>query len=179
MTTHELAFPQDEDSQSLLGIIDTEVRPEQVERLNPYLATAAELQEAQNPAQAAKILSTLSKGLSTCATLLAAASFHMNQSRSARKKAEAIVALDEFPKHVAAQKKMGIDLKSTDKVTEHFINQHPLVLEAKEREAFFEALYEKLVINKSTLTMAISSARAIGFGYKDINSMSSSAIPAE
>lgn len=170
-----LAFSPDAETNELLGLFSTEINPTSVDKLNTFLAVAANIQEAQNPAEAALILSRLSKGLAECGSLLAAASFHMNQARAARKKAEAVVALEEFPRHVAQSKARGVEVKSTDKMAEHFVNQHTMVLEAKEREAFFEALYEKLSINRNVLQMAISSAKAIAFGYRDSSSMSSTA----
>jgi len=162
--SNELAFPNE------TWLLETEIDPKAVSSLNPYLATAANIQEALNPVEAARILSNLSAGLAKCGSLLGAATFHMNQARAARKKAEAVVALDLFP--VAAQQQ---GIKVTDKNTEFFVNKHPTVLQAKEREAFFEALYEKLSINRNVLTMAISSARAIAFGHRDGNMLSTTA----
>lgn len=170
-SANDLAFSSSTETNELLGLFNTEINPTLVDKLNPYLACAAEIQEAQNPAQAAIILARLSKGLAECGGLLAAASFHMNQARAARKKSEAIVALDLFPSHVAELKRRGVEMKTTDKTMDHFVNQHDMVLEAKMREAFFEALYEKLSINRNVLTMAISSAKAIAFGHRDGNSM--------
>lgn len=168
--SNQLAFPMDES-----GALDTEINPREVASLNPYLAAAANIQDALNPVDAAKILATLSAGLAKCASLLGAASFNMNQAKTTRKQVEALAALEDFPSYL----KTHPDVKSTDKTRDFYVDQHSHVLAAREKEAFFCALYEKLSINRNVLTMAISSARAIAYGHRDGSMMSSSATPAD
>lgn len=170
---NELAFSQE--APDYQGLLDTQIRPENITELSPFLAQAANIQEALNPEKAAVILARLSQGLARCGSLLAAAGFHANQAKSARQKAQAVAALDDFPKFLRSNP----DVKSTDKTRDYFVDQHQDVLEAKQREDFYSALYEKLSINRNVLTMAISSARAIAFGHRDINMMSMSATPTE
>ena len=167
---NDLAFSSIASAPDYLGLLDTEIRPENVSELSPYLAQAASIQEALSPEKAAVILANLSQGLARCGTLLAAAGFHANQAKSARQKAEAVAALDDFPRFL----KMNTDVKSTDKTRDFFVDRHDDVLDAKKRENFYNALYENLSINRNVLTMAISSARAIAFGHRDISMMSGS-----
>jgi hypothetical protein len=162
-----------------LSLIDTTISAADINSLNPYLATAAEIHEALNTAQAPMILAKLSQGLSICASLVAAATFQLNQAKTLRRKTEALIALEEFPFHVASSKGKGVEIKVTDKTTTYFVDQHPEVVEARTKEDFYSALYEKLVINKNVLTMAISSAKAIAYGHRDLNMMTTSAIQAE
>ncbi|CAB5220863.1 hypothetical protein UFOVP244_47 [uncultured Caudovirales phage] len=170
-----LAFPKISEGE-YLNLLDVNINAADVAAINPFLAVAAEIYEATNTSQAPIILAKLSQGLTLCGNLIAACAYNLNQAKTNRKKAEAVVALEDFPRHVADQKKKGNDVKATDKTMSYYVDQHPSVVESRMREDFYAALYEKLSINRNVITMAISSARSIAYSHRDVNMMSSSAI---
>jgi hypothetical protein len=157
------------------GIADltkSSVSHDAVVTLAPFLAIAERVSDALHPAVAPKILGQLSEGFRKAGEYLAIAKYQYQAARNERKRQEAIAFIDEFPKWLRQRKAEGEDVKSTDSIRTHFVAMFPAVLEAKEREAFYEAVQEQLITMKTELFMGISTAKSIAYGYKDHNMLS-------
>ena len=145
---------------------------EAVKKLAPFMAIAENVSEALHPAVAPKILGNLSEGFRKAGEYLAVAKYQYNTARNERKRQEAIAFIDEFPKWVRQKKLEGEEIKPTDALRAHWVAQFQTVVDAKEREAFFEAMQEQLITIKTELFMGISTAKSIAYGYKDHNMLS-------
>lgn len=147
---------------------DVEIHMRHLSILAPHIAVAERIHEA-NEFTAQKILSSLSFGLRKSGEFLAVAMYNYSQAYTARKRAEALALLDDFPAWAKSQ-----DIKPTESIRSAFVDAHPSVLEAREKENRFEAFKEQLSVLKQQFTMAIASVRSSVYSYKDSNRMSAS-----
>ena len=108
------------------------------EIIAPYLAMAEQFSDI-NASTGRKYMSDMSAGVRIAGELWAKATYQYEKSKDARKQAEAIAALDEFPSHVART-----GLKATDATREHYTNMSNGVLMAKDKEHFYEAVLIKV-----------------------------------
>jgi hypothetical protein len=152
------------------------LNPSYIEDLAQYIAAAEDIKSA-NQFTAPLLLGKLSTGLRKAGDHLAAAKYNYGKAYANRKRMRGIAALSEFPKWIRDQKADGKDVKGTDKMMEYYVDQHPDVVSATEQEAYYEAVCEQLNTIKTEMFMAITSARAIVYGFKDSNQLSSIATP--
>jgi hypothetical protein len=160
----EPIVPVAEVSLSLPDLWKTTVLPQEIADLAPYMVVAQNLTNASE-ATAPSMLSQLSAGLIRVGTLLAAARHSADIAKAKRKQYEAKLALEEFPNWCTAN-----NIKPTEAQRSAFVDLHAVSDESKE-EAFYGAMVTHLDIMKTTLIMAISSARAIVYGHKDSHSV--------
>lgn len=148
--------------EDVIDIQQTELYFKHIKDLAPYLAIAENIHEV-NQFTAPALLGKLAIGLRKAGDYLAVAKYRYKTARSKRKEIEAIVAIDEFREYVRSQS----EIKVTEAMRTHFVNRHPDVIKAAEREAFFEAIQEQLVTMKTELFMSITTARNIAYGFRD------------
>ena len=126
------------------------------------------IQQAENlrdllhsDAMALKVIGILSYGLRRSGELESEAIYQYKMAKSDRRRAEARAALEGFGRYVSEQKAAGIDVKVTDTTRSHYVAIDPDVLQAVEREAFYEALVSRLDTYKTQFTMTLSAIKAI------------------
>lgn len=168
--------PDENPVNDITNIKTQELHFKHIDALAPFLAIAENIQEV-NAFTAPSLIGKLSMGFRKAGEYLAVAKYNYGEARKNRKKAEAIVALDEFPKFIRNEKMNGREIKSTDDTRKFFVCQHQMVLAAIEQENFFEAIQEQLITMKSELFMAITTARSIAYGFKDANAIPTVATP--
>jgi len=112
----------------------------------------------------------ISFGLRKSGELVALLRYHYKSAVDARKRATAVAALEEFNGY--AEKN---DLKATDKVREYYIPLNEGVQAANNTEAVLEAYLENALTIKQELVMSLSTIKAMVYGIRDSDPLSSSA----
>jgi hypothetical protein len=146
-------FDQTPDINGEMTILQDNFTSSFVEVIAPYLAMVERFSDI-NASTGRKFMSDMSAGVRIAGELWAKASFQYEKAKDARKQAEAIAALDEFPSHV-----MKTGIKPTDATREHFINMSSGVLTAKEKEHFYEAAFIKVKNDAYHLIAAYQTAQ--------------------
>ena len=146
---------------------------ERVDLLRSYISLA------ENPADLADenykrmIFAKLSYGLRKCGEHLSWARFNLRVAHIEVKKAEAVAAVDGIHEFVATERDKGRDGKITDKVREHYKYIDKDVGSTMMKEAMLEAMVEQLSVMKTEFIMAIATIRAMAYGIKDQDFISS------
>lgn len=148
---------------------------ERVDILRSYLVLAENTIDLHDENFRRTVFPKLSYGLRKAGEYLGWACFHQRASYAARKQAEAIAALDEFGKYLGIKKAEGSDIKSTEAVRAHYVNIDPGVKHACLKEAYMDAVVQQLATMKMEFTMAISTIKAMAYGVRDSDYMSSGA----
>jgi hypothetical protein len=149
---------------------------ERVALLRSYLVLA------ENPADLADdnhrriIFAKLSYGLRKCGEYLSWARFHERMATIDLKKSESIAMIDGIYDFIKAEKDKGRDGKVTEKVRESYKFLDKDVGAALTREALLEAMVEQLQTMKSEFVMAIATLKAMAYGMKDQDFMSSASV---
>ena len=164
--------PDEMSNVSVVDISESDLNMSHIKTLAPYLAIAETIKDADK-FTAPIMLGKLSQGMRLAGDYLAVAKYNYKRARYDRKRIEAVVALDKFPEYAVTTQ-----IKVTDALRGYYVNQHPDVLKAVDREAFFEAIQEQLYTMKTELFMAITTVRSIVYGFKDSNNLSATATPA-
>lgn len=144
-----------------------------IEDLNKYLVLAENPSDFNNESKRLGLFGNLSFGLRKAAEGLSLALYYQKMAKSERKKAEASAALDQFGQYIADQKDLGKDVKATDKTKEYYVSLNDGVLKASEYEAMMDAYVEYFSAIRYEFGQAISTLRALCFGMKDSNNISS------
>jgi len=159
----------------LIDVAASTTHAENLQYLQEYLILAedsSDLNETTGP----KTLAQLSHGFRKAGEFAAAANCAWKNAKAAKKRAEAVAALDNFREYVSQKKADGITVKVTEPVREHYINIDEGVIKAVEQENLLEAFKEQMLTIKFEFAMAISNVRAIVYGHKDSNTISGSSM---
>lgn len=159
----------------ILDYEGTRLHQEHVNELQEYLVLVENPQDV-NEYTAPKLLAQLSYGFRKAGEYLGLARYSYKSARNARKRAEAIAAIDNIRDYVAKRKSEGVDIKITEPVRDHYINIDPDVIKASAMEALFEAKMEQLNTIKMEFLMAISTTKAIAYGHKDSDMLSGASV---
>jgi len=112
----------------------------------------------------------LSFGLRKAGELVAMLKYHYKTAVDGRKRAHAVAFLDEFNGY--AEKN---EIKSTDKAREFYIHLNGGVQAAQNAEAVLEAYLENAMTIKQELIMSLSTIKGMVYGFRDSDTLSSSA----
>ena len=85
---------------------------------------------------------------------------------------QGICALERFSEYVKDQKEKGVIIKETESIRESFINTQLDVISAINELSYFEAIREQLSGMKLSLTMALSSTKAIVYNPRQSDFLS-------
>lgn len=157
---------------NITNIKDNAVQIAHIESLSYYLA-AAEKVSTVNETTAPALLATLSEGLAKVSSALASATYHYKSSKTELKRLQGIYYLEKFPLYLQEQQAQGGKIKDTEAAKEHFLNTQEEIIVASHRVAEFEAIHEQLEGWKMNLVMSISAAKAVVYGNKMSDSLSS------
>jgi hypothetical protein len=149
---------------------------ERVDILRSYLMLAENPIDLQDENYRRTIFAKLSYGMRKAGEYLGQAKYHQRMAYARRKQAEAIAALDEFGKYLAQGKADGKDIKPTVDIRAHYVNIDPGVMAASAKEAYIDAIIEQLSTMKMEFMMAISTIKAVAYGIKDSDYMSSASV---
>lgn len=144
-----------------------------ISELAQYSPYAEDIQDLRDEQQRMRVFAALSYALRKAGEAEAWAMFVYNTSRTNTKESEAVAALDEFGKYAKSQTEAGNEVKTTDKNREWYVQSSPSVTKAKRREAMAEAMQKVFSIYRYQFSQAISTIRAVVYGNRDSNSMSS------
>lgn len=164
------------DSQSnienITNIKEKTVQIAHIESLAYYIA-AAEKVSTVNETTAPSLLATLSEGLAKVSSALASASYHSKSAKTDLKKLQGIYYLEKFPEYLQEQQEKGGKIKDTEAAKEHFLNTREEIIVAQKKVAEFEAIHEQLEGWKLNLIMSISAAKAVVYGNRMSDNLSS------
>jgi len=146
---------------------------QRVEVLRSYLVLAENITDLQDENFRRTVFPKLSYGMRKAGEYLGWARYHQRMSYAIRKQSEAVAALDEFGKYLARGKAAGNDIKATVDIRAHYVNIDPGVMSASAKEAYMDAIVEQLSTMKMEFMMAISTIKAMAYGVKDSDYMSS------
>lgn len=149
---------------------------EKVNILRSFLMLAENPADLADDKQRVVIFAKLSYGLRKSGEYLSWARFHHKNTKIDLKRSEALAVVDGVYDYVSKEKEKGREGKVTDKVRDNYKYLDVGVGKDMLREAMLEAMVEQLATMKLEFTMAISTIKAMAFGIKDENFMSSAAV---
>lgn len=140
-----------------------------LKQMLPFLQEAQDLRGV-NEISGKEKLSLLLEGLNLVNMNLRKARMSAAKAKIKRKELEGICRLEKFPDYAKAK---GI-LKPSADLRDAFVDMDKEVQEAILEQEFYEAIATQLDNNKYALTMAISSTRAIAFGFRQADTFGNS-----
>ena len=143
--------------------------------LNKYLILAENPSDFNNELKRIQLFGNLSYGLRKAGEGLALTLYLQKMAKGRRKSAEANAYLNNFGRYLIDQKELGFDVKATDKTKEHYVALDRNVLDANEYEAMMDAYEAHFSTIRNEFTQAISTLRAMCYGMKDSQNISSAA----
>ena len=158
--------------ENITNIKEQAVHVAHIESLHYYIA-AAEKVSTVNETSAPALLATLSEGLAKVSSALASATYHYKNAKVDLKKVEGIYYLEKYPMYIKQMLDKGEKVKDTEAARTHFLNTQEEVIMAHRKVAEFEAIHEQLDGWKLNLIMSISAAKAVVYGNRVSDSLSS------
>lgn len=146
---------------------------DRIDTLRSYLTLAENPADLMDENHKRLIFAKLSYGLRKCGEYLSWARFHNRTAHIDVKRAEAVACVDGIHSFIATERDKGRDGKITDKVREYYKFIDKDVGGAMMREAMLEAMVEQLSTMKTEFIMAIATIRAMAYGIKDQDFISS------
>jgi hypothetical protein len=144
-----------------------------VEELAPYVGIAENPYDYQDEIFRLKLFGQLSFAMRKASEALAWAYVQQKMAYARRKEAEAVAAMDDFPQYIVDQSDQGRTIKATDATREAFVKMSPRVMRAHQKEAFVDAIVEQLNVLKYGFSEGSKTLRAMCYGQKDSNNLSS------
>lgn len=146
-----------------------------MEELRRYAILAENPRDIEDENNRILLFSKLSYGLRRAGEAEAWALLLRNKSKILRKEAEAYAHISSVSDWVDQQKKTDPKFKPDVKMKAHYINTIDSVKIANRTEAVSEAILKNVEIMKTEFIQAISTLRAMCYGHKDSNYLSSAA----
>jgi hypothetical protein len=140
---------------------------------------------AENPAdltdesRRSDLLAKLSFGLRRSGDMLARIKGRLRKAESLLKQASALAAIDDLNEHSARMTMSGEKLKITDDYRKTFVAGSPRLHKANLNCAMLIAMSEQAWTMKTEFMMGISTVKAIAWGMRDSEHLSSGAAPEE
>ena len=143
--------------------------------LNKYALMLENPKDLENRYSRMRILNNMSYGFRKSTEAVAWASMLVNESKSRRKRAEAIAQHDNFPEYVERKKEEGKIIKTTDTFVKSYVDIDECVTKARREEALILAMYLQFLGLKQEFSQGISTLKTVFSPYAEEQQLSSGA----
>lgn len=144
-----------------------------LDEISKYSMLTENIHDLHDESNRMNLFAKLSYGLRKSGEAKAWVIYHLNVAESETKASLGVASLDDFPEYVLQNEANGKTIKTTDSVREAFVVQCERVKTAKKKLAMLKAMDEVISIYKSQFVNGISTIKAMVYGNKDSNIMSS------